>query len=194
MVLGRYSEAMAAYRRVLDLEPDRAMTLVPMAVIYKKQGRPADGLRLLDSAVSAAPRVAYARAIRSYHRSELGQVEGARHDADTALALDSNFRIPALGALAKAEWMLGDTIAAKRHVAEAERAIAIPGTPTPTEAYMISQALVAAGRFDRAVVHLRGARPRGAWLWFLFTNPDLERLRAMPEAAAILAEADPRTR
>jgi tetratricopeptide (TPR) repeat protein len=192
--LGRYPEALAAYRRALALEPDRAMSLVPMAAIYKRQGRLAESLRLLDSAVSAAPRVPYARAARSTSRTLTGNAKGARDDAEIALALDSNYRIPPLAALARALWFSGDSLAALVRLREAERSVANPSAPSPTEAYWIAMAEVAAGRTERAAMLLRDARPKGAWLWFYFQGPELDEFRKNPEVAALLADIDPRRR
>lgn len=190
--LGRYTEALAAYRRALDLEPDRAMSLVPMAAIYKRQGRVAESLRLLDSAVSVAPRVPYARAARSMSRTLVGNLKGARDDAEIALALDSNYRIPPLAALVRAQFLSGDTSAALSQLHEAERSVANLSAPSPTEAYWIAMAEVATGRTKKATELLRDARPKGAWLWFYFQGPELDDFRKNPEVAALLADVDPR--
>jgi tetratricopeptide (TPR) repeat protein len=192
--LGRYTEALAAYRRALDLEPDRAMTLVPMAAIQKRQGRVDESLRLLDIAIAEAPRVPYARAARSMSRTLSGDLKGALKDAEFALTLDSNYRIPPLAALARAEWLSGDTARARARLDEAERAIVNPTAPNPTEAYWIAMAEVVAGRTERALTLLRNARPQGAWLWFYFEGPELDEFRKDPRAAAILATVDPRRR
>ena len=190
--LGRYTEALAAYRRALDLEPHRAMSLVPMAAINKRLGRRREGLRLLDSAISAAPRVPYALAARSLTRSDLGLTEAAIEDAETALSIDVEYRIPQLSALARALYHLGDTAQARIRLGQAVSAIANPAVPSPTEAYWIAMAAAVMGRNETSMRLLRDARPRGAWLWFYFQGPELEELRKLPEAARILREADPR--
>ena len=190
--LGRYTEALAAYRRALDLEPDRAMSLVPMAAINKRLGRRQEGLRLLDSAIAAAPRVPYALAARAVTRSDLGLTEAAMSDAQTALSIDVEYRIPQLSALARALYHLGDTAQALARLQQAIDAVADPAVPSPTEAYWIAMSAAVMGRSKIAIRFLRDAQPRGAWLWFYFQGPELNDLRKIPEAAAILAEADPR--
>ena len=192
MALGRYTESLAAYRRVLDLEPKRAMTFVPVAAIHQRQGRVAEGLRLLDSAISAAPRVPYARATRAMLRLQAGNLRGGQADAEFALALDSTYRIPALAALAKSLWLLGDKKGALARLAEAERSLAKPSTPSSTEAFWIALAEVATGRDEQALSLLRNAQPQGAWLWFYFQSPELDEFRKIPAVAAILADVDPR--
>ena len=190
--LGRYTEALAAYRRALDLEPDRAMSLVPMAAIHKRLGKAREGLRLLDSAISAAPRVPYALAARSMTRSDLGLPEEAMDDAELALSLDTEYRIPPLSALSRAMYHLGDTAEAKARLEEARKSVVNPAVPTPTEAYWIATASVVIGEPGPAIRLLRAARPRGAWLWFYFQGPELNEFRKLPEVAAVLDDADPR--
>ena len=167
-VLGRYSEALAAYYRALDIEPDRAMVYVPIAAIYKRQGRLQEAHRVLDSALAVSPRVPYAVAARSLVRVASGDAAGALKDAEFALTLDSSYRIPPLVALSKALAARGDTAGALARLEEATRSIADPAAPTYTEAYWISMAAVALGKNDLALSLLRRVKVRGAWLWFLY--------------------------
>ena len=192
MALGRYTEALAAYRRVLDLEPDRAMTLVPMAAIHERQGATRVGLRLLDSAISAAPRVPYARATRSLFRSQTGDMKGAIADAEFALSLDRNYPIPALGALAKALWLAGDTAQALARVIQGERSLVNPDAPSYTESYWLIVGEAATGRYRKAVDLLRKTRPHGAYLWFLFQSGVFDEFRKLPEVAKMIEAMDPR--
>ena len=192
MALGRYAEALAAYRRVVDLEPDRAMTLVPMAAIHERQHATRVGLRLLDSAISASPRVPYARATRSLFRSQTGDAKGAIADAEFALSLDPNYPVPALSALAKALWLAGDSAQAIARVREAEQKIGNPDAPSYTESYWLSVAEVATGRNQKAVELLRKTRPHGAYLWFLFQSSIFDDFRKIPEVARIMDAMDPR--
>ncbi|HUQ20511.1 MAG TPA: protein kinase [Gemmatimonadaceae bacterium] len=192
MVLGRYSEALAAYRRVLDLEPDRAMTFVPVAAIHQRQGHLSLALRELDSAISAAPYVPYALAVRSMMRSQAGNLRGARKDAEVALSLDSNYAVPALSALAKALWLQGDKAGALTRISEAEKSIAAAASVSDKEAFWLIVAEVAAGRTKEATALIRRTGTPTAWMWFLFQEPDLTAFRAKPEVVALLAPADPK--
>jgi Flp pilus assembly protein TadD len=125
-------------------------------------------------------------------RSQIGNLRGAREDAEFALSLDPNYRIPALAALAKSLWLAGDTSAAMTRLREAERSIANPSKPSPTEAFWIAAAEVSIGRMDAAKTLLRNARPQGAWLWFYFQAADMDEFRKDSEAEALLARVDPR--
>ncbi|HEX6574880.1 MAG TPA: protein kinase [Gemmatimonadaceae bacterium] len=190
MALGRYTEALAAYRRVLDLEPDRAMTLVPMAAINRRLGKRLESLSYLDSAIAAFPQVAYARATRSLLRAQLGDIAGARNDAEAAAKIASSYRVPQLAALASARWSSGERSSALKALSDAEEIVA--ATPSPTEAFWICAAEVALGRSDRAKEYLRRASPRGAVLWFMFQAEEFESFLKDSEMAAIIREADPR--
>jgi tetratricopeptide (TPR) repeat protein len=191
-VLGRYTEALAAYYRALDIEPDRAMAYVPIAAIYRRQGRLQEAHRVLDSALAVSPRVPYAVAARSLVRVYSGDAAGALKDAEFAFTLDSSYRIPPLVALSKALGALGDTAGALTRLEEATRLIADPAAPTYTEAYWIGMAAVALGKNDLALSLLRRVKVRGAWLWFMYEGTELDEFRKISEAAAILEEADPR--
>ncbi|HZI99214.1 MAG TPA: tetratricopeptide repeat protein, partial [Gemmatimonadaceae bacterium] len=192
MALGRYTEAYAAYRRSLDLEPGRATELVPMAALDERRGRLHEGTVLLDSAVAAAPQVGYVRAMRSMFRSQAGNFKGAQDDATDALALDSSYRMPGLTALARSLWLAGDKSRALTVVAEAERSVSNPSAPDPTEAFWLAMAEVATQRPEKAVTLLRNSKPRGAWLWFYFGASDLNEFRKRPEVSELMAELDPR--
>jgi serine/threonine-protein kinase len=192
MALGRYAEALAAYRRVIDLEPDRAMTFVPMAAIVERQGDLKSGLRMLDSAISAAPRVPSARATRSLFRAQSGDTRGAIADAEFALSLDPHYPIPALSALSKALWIAGRRTESIARLEQAERAVANPESLSYTEAYWIGLAEAEAGRLAKAVELLRKSQPHGAYLWFLLQSSTFDKLRAVPEFSAMLSRMDPR--
>ena len=192
MALGRYTEALAAYRRVLDLEPSRAMTLVPMAAITKRLGRKLQALNYLDSAIVASPQIPYVRATRALLRAQLGDLKGARDDAETSLRIPSSYRIPQLGVLARVLWLEGDTAQALKRIREAEDALVTPLTPSPTDAFWLSIGEVTAGRVEQAKQLLRTVKPSGAVAWFMFQAEEFNEFRKEREVAASLASMDPR--
>jgi len=193
MSLGRYNEALAAYRRVLDLEPNRAMTLVPMAAISKRLGRRLEALRYLDSAIAAFPNIPYVRATRALLRVQLGDLAGARADAEAGVAVPSTAPVPQLATLARVLWLQGDTLRALARLAEAERALVNPAAPHPTDAFWLEVGEVTVGRIDKAKQLARTTRPRGALMWFMFQAEELGDLRKDAEVAALLSGIDPRT-
>jgi len=194
MPLGRYSEALAAYRRVIDLEPNRAMTLVPMAAIARRLSRRLEALRYLDSAIAAYPDIPYVRATRALLRIQLGDMKGARADADAAVAVPSSYRTPQLSALARVLWLEGDSARALATLDKAERSLAHPGSPSPSDAFWICLAEVTVGHIDKAVSLFLNTTPRGALLWFMFQGDELAEFRKNPEIAPVMTRIDPRAR
>lgn len=192
MVLGRWTEAMRAYRRAIELHPGSGMTLLSMGGIAELQENRSESLRLLDSAVAVAPNMAFARAIRSHIRAMAGDADGAMADARAALAMDPDYQAPALSALAAAAWISGDTAAAAIWMEKTLGAFLDPSEPSPDETELAALAALAMGRSDLAIGLLGRARPRGATLWYLFQHPAFAELRQLPEVGGILHEADPR--
>jgi tetratricopeptide (TPR) repeat protein len=185
---------MRAYERTLALEPDRAMTLVPMGGIRNRQGRDREALAYSDSAVRADPSVPYAFSGRALQRRLSGDCQGARADAETALQIDSSYPVPALSQLASALHCLGDRGRAAREMAQAMREIGDPAVPSPTEAYFLGAALIAMGREEEAIDLMERARPRGALLWFLFLGPDFEPVRENERFQTVMRDSRPAPR
>jgi serine/threonine protein kinase/Tfp pilus assembly protein PilF len=192
MALGRYTEALAAYRRVLDLEPDRAMTLVPMAAITKRLGRKLQALSYLDSAVAAYPQIPYVRATRALLRAQLGDIKGARADAEAGVAIPSTYKVPQLGVMVRVLLLDGDTARAMQLLAEAERSVPHPAAPSPTDVFWLGVAEVAAGRVEKAKDLLRTVKPPGAVAWFMLQADELADFRKIPDVSAQLDAMDPR--
>jgi tetratricopeptide (TPR) repeat protein len=192
MALGRYTEALAAYRRVMDLEPDRAMTLVPMAAITKRMGHKLQALAYLDSAAAAYPQQPYVRATRALLRAQLGDLKGARSDALAGIAVNSRYRVPQLGVMSRVLWLSGDTAGALARLREAEAAIPDSASPSPTDVFWISVGEVTTGRTDRARKYLRSVKPRGAVAWFMMQAEEFASYNKDPEVNALLAQMDPR--
>lgn len=194
MSLGRYPDAVAAYRRAVTLEPARPMTLVPLAAIARQQGELEDAMRWADSAVAVTRLVPapYALAVRAHITLAAGDVDGALRDARRALDLDASYPAPALSVLAAAHARRGDSLAA---AAALERLL---GTidmqrPTPTDVRFAAGALYAAGRRDDALRLIERAEPRGAQLWFYLQSRDFDPQRAHPRFQAVERAADPRS-
>jgi tetratricopeptide (TPR) repeat protein len=168
------------------------MTLVPMAAIARRQSRRLEALRYLDSAIAAYPNIPYVRATRALLRIQLGDIRGARQDADAAVAIKSTYRTPQLSALSRVLWIEGDTARALATLDEAEHSLLHAGSPSPSDAFWICLAEFTAGRIDKAKSLFVNAKPRGALLWFMFQGEELAEFRKYPEIARIMSRIDPR--
>lgn len=191
MVLGRWDEARAMYDRVLEVEPGRAMTLVPLAAMAFYERRFDLSMRWADSAVAVEPFNPYARVHRAGERSALGDVERALEDIGFALQAMHGHSIPVLGAAARVHAAAGDTAAA---LELARQAMAEAGDRiSTTEGYYLAMAWSATDQNEEALKALRRAEPKGAWLWFYLQSPTLDRLRAEQDFVEIVSAADPRS-
>jgi TolB-like protein/tetratricopeptide (TPR) repeat protein len=193
MILGRDSEALAAYHHALALEPLRPMTLVPVAAIHSNAGRPDSARRWIDSALIVTRTVPapYALAVWADFTLGWGTPTEARRAAEQALAMDSSYPAPALAAIAMAQARVGDTAAAAATVQWLLASIDT-GAPTPTDARFGAPALASIGRAPDALAMLERVRPRGAQLSFYMRSRDFDALRSAPRFTALAAEVDPR--
>lgn len=191
MALGRFGKATTAYHSTLALEPDRAMTLVPLAVLASRAGDTAESLRWADSAVAVGPDVPYARAVRASLRIRARDPTGAVEDAEAALRIDPSYAVPARAVLAQALVARGDTAGARTELERAIEALAEPARPSPTDALYVAGAFVALGRDEEALDFIERARPHSAWLWFYLQSPTFDPIRDRPRFRAVEANADP---
>ncbi|HEX6315290.1 MAG TPA: protein kinase [Gemmatimonadaceae bacterium] len=193
MALGSDSAAAVAYRRAFTLDPNRPMAYMSLAALSLKAGRIDEAKGLVDSAVAASPTVTspYVRVVRGRIAMLQGDLRTARDEAELALALDTNYTIPARSLMASVAWAEGNRAAAERDL---QRMLddAGGGAISPTTARYIASAQVVMGKLDAAVATIERARPRGAYLWFYLQSPDFTALESKPRFQQVLREADPR--
>jgi serine/threonine-protein kinase len=193
MILWRDQEAMGAYRRAIRLEPERPMTLVPMATLADLAGRADEARRLADSALAATASTPapYALVVRGMIYLRQGEIAVAQQSGEYALAVDSSYPLPARTLLARAAAARGDTARARAEVALAEQFLA-DRQPSTTDARFLAAGLIAAGYGDRAVDLIERARPRGAYLSWYLRSADFDPIRRNPRFQRIVTESDPR--
>ncbi len=194
MALGRYSEAVAAYERALELDPVRPMTLVPLAAIAMQQSDTAAAVRWGDSAVGVARLVPapYALAVRGHIALRTGDAERALDDARRALDLDDSYPAPALSVVAVALSKLGRRDEARTALEELLASIDVEH-PTPTDVRFVSSALFQLGRTDDALALVERAEPRGAQYWFYLQSTDFDPYRSLQRFRIVEKAADPRS-
>src|SRR2546425_124475 len=90
--LGRDSAAADMYRRALQLEPERPITLFNLGRVAARRVRYAEARRWADSALAIDPGADYAYVLRAVPEVRLGQPAEARADAETAARPRSGFR------------------------------------------------------------------------------------------------------
>jgi tetratricopeptide (TPR) repeat protein len=185
--LGEDSAALAAYRRVLTLEPDRAITLQHLGRLYEFGHRHEEARRWLDSAVAVEPHYAPAYGLRARVRLQLGDAAGARADAETAIRLSRD--VWAIATMALVEVQAGDTLAARGRVEPLVHGLLARHRATKFDAWL-GVPLIALGEKERALDLLELA-PRGPGLMWALRLPEFDPLRSYPRFQRIVAESRP---
>jgi len=83
---GRFDEALADYRRALELEPDYDLALRNIANLYRDMGRPDDAVAGYERLLRADPRNVQARQELAQALLDAGRVRDAERELETLLA------------------------------------------------------------------------------------------------------------
>jgi serine/threonine-protein kinase len=175
---GELSSGDSAYRRAVEIEPDRLITLQHLAVnAYSRRLYP-EALVWIDSALAISPQPsAGLYGIRSRIERHLGDTATARADAEKALLMDSTSQ--AYVELILLDVQAGDTARARVRFEKCCRSAL--GSQTPLEGNQIpgkdlAVVLAALGDVDRALMALERT-PVTALFWFGLKDPNLDPLR-----------------
>ncbi|HEU5050830.1 MAG TPA: protein kinase [Gemmatimonadales bacterium] len=177
-LVGRDSAAEIQFRRAVEIEPDRPMSLVHLGWIGMTQQRYDDARRWLDSAVAVNPGFFQAYAERAQLRLAVGDTGGARSDAETAMRLR-----PATDPMAGEDVLLaldlrsGDSAAARARISRLR-----PEAPATTDVGVHQAAgwaalLVAAGELREAMSFLERTRADPPHLRMHLVEPRFAPLR-----------------
>ncbi len=192
MALGNDTRAADAYRRAFALDHNRPLALMSLSAMLLQAGRVEEARRVVDSAVTASRTASspYVRVVRGLIELSGGDVRSAHDDADLALAMDTNYTIPARTLLVRVLMAEGNRA---RAGAEVTRIVAEVGTGSlsPTTARFASSALLAVGRTSEAIDLIERARPRGAQLWFYLHGLEFQPLHSDPRFEQVYRQADP---
>jgi len=109
---GRAEEAVLAYERALELDPDLAPSAINLGLLLGEGARQAEGLELLDAVIERHPRLAPALRNRALLRYRRGDREGFISDLMRAFEAEPRGHLAAT--LADAFREVGDLDAARR--------------------------------------------------------------------------------
>lgn len=184
--------ARRAYDRALALDPQRMITLTNLGVLLRYQGRDAEALQIGDSAVAANPDAYYPRIVRGWARLHLGDIAGARADADTAERLrPTDFIMDSEALMVAVLAAQGDSAAAKARAERLGGTTGDRGVLPIWPGWYSAMAFLASGQRDRAIAALERSRPLGVAMWWGMQDPVFAPLRGDPRYERLLAEVRP---
>ena len=186
-VLGRDSAALAEFRKSLDLEADRPITLLNLGQAHLVARRYKDAVFWLDSAVTFRPDAPYTYSEQGFAHLLLGDTAGARAAADLAARHGGVEASDAL--LAMLDARAGDTTAALSRLAVVERALARSDCFLSHQCLELSLALANVGARERALALFERLQPRATWLLYWSGHPYFDPIRADPRFARIVDES-----
>ena len=159
--LGRGAESPAAYRRALEAEPGRPITVLSMASSLS----PAQAVALCDSLLSVDPTFFEAYAYRATAKLAAGDTAGARLDRDLLVRVaPSGAELGARVSAMRITLAIGDSADARRRSLQLLSELPAAGPVHARIAAMLAGALYDLGERDAAVALLERA-PRGMYLW-----------------------------
>jgi TolB-like protein/Tfp pilus assembly protein PilF len=176
--LDQDSAAAVQFRRALEIEPDRPMSLIHLAWIDMSGRRYAGARRWLDSAAAVNPGFYQAYAERAALRLVGGDTGGARSDAQTAVRLRPGSE-PMAGedVLIALDLRRGDTAAVRERLDRLRRVAPRLDERGVHQAAAWAAVLVAAGHNREAVAFLERARVAPTHLRFHLKEPRFVGLR-----------------
>lgn len=190
--LGQDSAARAACLRSLALEPERPITLSALGFLSFLARDYPGSQRWLDSSLRINPEFYWAYVRRARTRVMLGDLAGARSDAEMALRVGAGDSSLGNSLLAMVSVQSGDTVAARARLNRVLQALPDSSWVALLEEQMMpAVALVKLGDREGALALLERVRPRGARLWSGLRAPDFDALRSDPRFQRLVEESRP---
>ncbi len=194
-VQGHDSAARAFALRSLAIEPERPITLSALGLLSFLERRYVEASQWLDSSLHVNPEFYLGYTRRARVRLMLGDLGGARADAQAALRLAGADSSLGLALLAMVDVRSGDSSAARNHVRGALRVFARTyARPVVYEEHLLPiAALVVVGDRTGAVSALERVRPKGAGFWAGLRAPEFDPLRGDARFQQFTRDSQPPT-
>jgi adenylate cyclase len=188
-IVGAIPLALDEWHVALALEPERPVTLYYMARAFEEQRLFAECSRMADSALALDPRFGAGLIARSGCRAAMGDLDGARSDANEAIRLAPGGGSAALAVMkrAYADYVAHDTAAVRRELVSLTAHVG--KTPRQqSEAFTVAALHAFLGEHAQAVEALEVLRERpGTWRMELRQH-QWDVLRAYPPFTRLVAD------
>lgn len=179
--------ALAAFRRAVELEPDRAISLLNIGQTYAVAAQWKEARRWLDSALHFNPDPAFYRANLGYVLLQLGDTAGAR--AEAAEAARRGGRIAAENILALIDVRAGDTASARARLKPAQAELESRDCQASHDCLELAFTLAAVGERSAALGIVDRLRGTGPWLAYWLTRPEFNLLQNESRYQSALAQS-----
>ena len=186
-ILGQNSEAVVEFRRALELEPDRTITLLNLAQSYEMGRHYALAKPWLDSAMALRPEAPFYFMEEAILALLMGDTATARTAADGIASHGSPRGREEILAIIEARG--GDTAAAQRRVLRVDSALAGRDCFVSHDCLELASALASTGLKSRAMDVLERIQPHDRWLAYWSTSPLLDPLRDDPRYQRLRRES-----
>lgn len=186
-LFGRDSAAVAEFRKVIDLEPDRPITLNNLGQVLLNMGHAREALVWFDSALTFRPDAPFYYLEAALARLRLGDAAGARaaaHQLALQGAPHSQREI-----LAMLDAMQGDTASARARLADIESVIARIECVASHLCLEVAFSLASIGERERALAVVERMTPRSQWLAYWLGRREFDSIRREPRFRAVHDEA-----
>ena len=194
-IQGHDSAARAFALRSLAIEPERPITLSALGLLSFFERRYGEARQWLDSSLHINPEFYLGYTRRARVRLMLGDLGGARADAQAALRLPGADSSLGLALLAMVDARSGDSIAARDRARGALRVVArthARGVVYEEQLLPIA-ALVVVGDRTGALSALERVRPKGAGFWAGLRAPEFDPLRGEARFQQFTRDSQPPT-
>ncbi len=186
---GQDSASAAAFRRALDIEPERLITLADFGWLRYLERRYAEADLLLDSAMALDPQSDFVYGIKAEIALARGDTARARAAVAAAVRTRRSDYVlttePMVIAQAARD---GDTTAARARVDRMVSQFADRDHPTQYEGYSSALGLVFTGDRAAALTMLESIRPRGLILGSYLRDSFFDPIRSDPRFQRLAAE------
>jgi TolB-like protein/Tfp pilus assembly protein PilF len=190
--LGQDSAARAACLRSLAIEPERPITLSALGLLSFLARDYVGSQRWLDSSLRINPEFTTGYVRRARTRVMLGDLIGARADAEMTLRMAGGDSTVGNALLAMVSVLSGDSAAARALVHRIAQALPDSVWEALLEEHTTpAVALVMLGDRSGALALLERIRPRGVRLWSALRAPDFDPVRSDPRFQRLVEETRP---